>query len=138
MISSRFPIGVATIYSMFSFKRKVGNQAEEIALNYLSKHNLQLIEKNYLTKLGEIDLIMLDVEKQVLVFVEVRYRASTSFGSAAETVTNTKQIKIIRTAKQYLQQHTQYQDFICRFDVVGIESDLKYPKISWIKDAFEV
>jgi putative endonuclease len=36
-----------------------------------------------------------------------------------------------------LQKHPEYDDFICRFDVVGLEFDLKYPKIDWIKDAFE-
>ncbi len=122
---------------MFSFKRKVGNQAEDIALEYLSTHGLELIEQNYLTKLGEIDIIMLDKSEKTLVFVEVRYRKNTHFGTATETIDTTKQTKIIRTAQHYLQQHKKYQEFICRFDVVGVESDLKYPKINWIKDAFE-
>ena len=64
---------------MFSFKRKVGNQAEDIALEYLSTHGLELIEQNYLTKMGEIDIIMLDKSEQTLVFVEVRYRQNTYF-----------------------------------------------------------
>ena len=81
---------------------------------------------------------MIDQLKQVLVFVEVRYRKNTSFGSPTDTIDQTKQNKLIRTAGHYLQQHDQYEDFICRFDVVGLESDLKYPKITWIKDAFEV
>ena len=122
---------------MFSFKRKVGNQAEDIALEYLSTHGLELIEQNYLTKMGEIDIIMLDKSEQTLVFVEVRYRQNTSFGSATDTVDQNKQVKLIRTAQYYLQQHSEYQEFICRFDVVGVESDLKYPKINWIKNAFE-
>ena len=121
---------------MFSFKRKVGNQAEVIALEHLCKHGLEPIEQNYLTKAGEIDIIMLDKNEQTLVFVEVRYRQNTNFGSATDTVYHSKQVKLIRTAQYYLQQHSKYQEFICRFDVVGIESDLKYPKINWIKDAF--
>ena len=122
---------------MFSFKRKIGNQAEGVALEYLSTHGLELIEQNYLTKMGEIDIIMLDKSEQTLVFVEVRYRQNTSFGSATDTVDQNKQVKLIRTAQYYLQQHSEYQEFICRFDVVGVESDLKYPKINWIKNAFE-
>ena len=117
---------------MFSFKRKIGNQAEGVALEYLSAHGLELIEQNYLTKMGEIDK-----SEQTLVFVEVRYRQNTSFGSATDTVDQNKQVKLIRTAQYYLQQHSEYQEFICRFDVVGVESDLKYPKINWIKNAFE-
>ncbi len=122
---------------MFNFKRKIGNQAEDIALAYLSKQGLKLIEKNYLTPLGEIDIIMLDKTSQTLVFIEVRYRANIHFGAAVETVTHKKQAKIIHTAELYLQRHQKYQDYLCRFDVVGLESDLKYPKINWIKDAFE-
>lgn len=80
---------------------------------------------------------MLDKAEQVLVFVEVRYRKNTRFGSATDTVTSSKQAKIIRSAQRYLQQHDEFDEYICRFDVVGLESDLKYPKINWIKDAFE-
>jgi putative endonuclease len=122
---------------MFSFKRQVGNQAEAVALEHLCKHGLELIEQNYLTKMGEIDIIMLDKSEQTLVFVEVRYRQNTQFGSAIDSINHNKQTKLIRTAQYYLQQRSKYQEFICRFDVVGIESNLKYPKINWIKNAFE-
>ncbi|MDB3869534.1 YraN family protein [Candidatus Thioglobus sp.] len=122
---------------MFSIKRQVGNQAEDIALKHLIQQGLTLIEQNYLTKVGEIDIIMLDKSEQVLVFVEVRYRKNMLFGSATDTVTSSKQTKIIRSAQRYLQQHDEFDEYICRFDVVGVESDLKYPKINWIKDAFD-
>jgi len=122
---------------MFSFKRQTGNQAENLALAHLQENDLQLIEQNYLTKCGEIDIIMLDKSEQTLVFVEVRYRQNNQFGSATDTVDQHKQNKLIRTAQYYLQQHSGYQEFICRFDVVGVESDLKYPTINWIKNAFE-
>lgn len=121
---------------MFSFKRKIGNQAEAIALKYLLKHGLTLVKKNYLTPLGEIDIIMLDKTNNELVFIEVRYRANTEFTTAIETVDNKKQTKITKTAQQYLQHQQKYENFTCRFDVIGVESDLKYPKINWIKDAF--
>ncbi|BAS67114.1 YraN family protein [Bathymodiolus septemdierum thioautotrophic gill symbiont] len=121
---------------MFSLKRQTGNKAENLALQYLEKNGLKFIEQNYLTKMGEIDLIMLDKSEQNLVFVEVRYRKNTYFGSAIDTINASKQTKLIRTAKHFLQCHSQYDDFICRFDVIGLESDLKYPNINWIKDAF--
>lgn len=122
---------------MYSPKRKVGNQAEKIALAHLCERGLKLIEANYFTKFGEIDIIMLDKSDESLVFIEVRYRENANFGSAINTVTIDKQRKIIRTAQHFLQQSSHYDDFICRFDVIGLESDLKYPKINWIKDAFE-
>lgn len=121
---------------MFSFKRQTGNQAENLVLIHLQGNGLQLIEQNYLTKMGEIDIIMLDKTIETLVFIEVRYRKNNHFGSATDTVDQHKQNKLIRTAQQYLQQHPKYQEYICRFDVIGVESDLKYPKINWIKDAF--
>lgn len=123
---------------MFSKKRQTGNQAENLALQYLEKNRLKLIEQNYSTKMGEVDLIMLDNSEQSLVFIEIRYRKSVYFGSAIDTINGSKQAKLIRTAKHFLQCHTQYDDFICRFDVVGLESDLKCPKINWIKDAFKL
>jgi len=122
---------------MFSFKRRVGNKAETLALDHLIQQGLSLIEQNYLTKLGEIDIIMLDKITDTLVFVEVRYRKNTSHGTSIETVTHSKQQKLIRAAQQYLQKHPTYQHFLCRFDVVGVESDLKYPTITWIQSAFE-
>ena len=122
---------------MFSIKRQIGNQAEDIALNYLIQQGLVLIEQNYLTKVGEIDIIMLDKAEQVLVFVEVRYRKNTHFGSATDSVDHAKQLKIMRTAEHYLARQQKFDEYICRFDVIGLESDLKYPKINWIKDAFE-
>ena len=121
---------------MFSFKRRTGNKAETVALNYLRQHDLSLIEQNYLTKLGEIDIIMLDKSTDTLVFIEARYRKNTSHGTSIETATHTKQQKLIRTAQHYLQKHPRYQHFLCRFDVVGVESDLKYPTITWIQSAF--
>lgn len=120
----------------FSFKRKIGNQAEAIALKYLLGQGLTLVQQNYLTPLGEIDIIMIDKLSQILVFIEVRYRSNTAFGSAVETVDGKKQAKIIKTAQHYLQQNSKYKDWICQFDVIGVESDLKYPKINWIKNAF--
>ena len=123
---------------MFSLKQKIGNKAENLALRYLQKQGLKLIQQNYLSKLGETDIIMLDKLEYTLVFVEVRYRSNTGFGAAVDTVDLHKQTKLIRNAKHFLQKNSQYNDFVCRFDVVGVEFDLKYPKIEWIKNAFEV
>ncbi len=122
---------------MFSLKQKIGNKAENLVLRYLQQQGLKLIQQNYLTKLGETDIIMLDKLEYTLVFVEVRYRSNTDFGTAVDTVDLNKQTKLICNAKHFLQKNSQYDDFVCRFDVVGVEFDLKYPKIEWIKNAFE-
>jgi len=123
----------------------IGESAEKDACQYLIKHKLDLISKNYRCKLGEIDLIMLD--KQTLVFVEVRYRKKSLYGSGAESITIRKQQKIIKTASYYLQQNPKTSQYACRFDVISMseadsESGAKptsknESKIDWIKDAFQ-
>ncbi len=115
---------------MTTRQRTTGNMAEDHVLNYLTAQGLQLVIRNYSCKAGEIDLIMRDGEQ--LVFVEVRYRALTSFGSALESVTPTKQRRLIITAQYYLQQTRQMP--ACRFDVVAVGPDRR---TQWIKDAFQ-
>jgi putative endonuclease len=117
--------------------QKVGGIAEEKASAHLIKANCKIVEKNFTCTFGEIDLIMRD--KDYLVFVEVRYRGKEDFGSGAETVSITKQRKIIRSAQRYLQQKKISEFIPCRFDVVSITLDKeKQFKIDWIKDAFQL
>ncbi|PHS25579.1 MAG: YraN family protein [Methylophaga sp.] len=115
----------------------LGEQAEELANQYLQKHKLTLISQNYQCRRGEIDLIMQD--QHTLVFVEVRYRKNARFGSALESVDHKKQAKIITTAEHYLLQSKQdYFDY--RFDVIAIMpmQNSEQPEITWIKDAFQL
>ncbi len=114
-----------------------GEAAEQDAYQFLIKQKLKLVCKNYRCRFGEIDLIMLD--QQCLVFVEVRYRKSSQFGSGAETITLTKQRKLIKTASHYLQQTSGSNQLAARFDVISISPEIKskQSKIDWIKDAFQ-
>lgn len=73
-------------------------------------------------------------DKETLVFVEVRFRKQNDYGGALESVTRSKQRKIIRTAQYYLQTERK-EDCPCRFDVIAIEPEQKF---QWIKDAFWV
>lgn len=97
------------------------------------QRGLCLVERNFRTRYGEIDLIMQD--QSVLVFVEVRYRRHQHFGDALDTVTATKQHRLIRTADIYL-QHKQLS-CACRFDVVGVTGPRHARHIDWIQHAFE-
>lgn len=112
-----------------------GRQAEVAACEYLQARGLTLVERNYLCKRGEIDLIMQD--KQTTIFVEVRYRRSDRFGSSAESVDGRKQAKLLATAEHYLQQHPQAAHGACRFDVVALSTQNRQPQIDWIVDAFQ-
>lgn len=111
-----------------------GINAENLACCYLQEQGLRLEQRNFHTKLGEIDLIMSD--KDYIVFIEVRFRKHDRFGSGAESVTYNKQQKIIKTAAYYLQSRRDHRSK-CRFDVISISGGKIHPqKIEWIKDAF--
>ncbi|MCW9025239.1 MAG: YraN family protein [Gammaproteobacteria bacterium] len=116
--------------------REVGQATETLACQYLEKQGLNLLQKNYLCKSGEIDLVMQD--GQSLVFVEVRYRKNTNFGHAAETVNHSKQKKLIHTASHYLQNHSDQANKPARFDVISISGKADQYDINWIQDAFQV
>lgn len=105
-----------------------GQQAENLAADFLQLQGLRLVERNYRCRMGEIDLIMDDGATRV--FVEVRLRRNRNFGGAAESITQSKQSKLIRAAQHYLQQFSKQPP--CRFDAVLLDG----LKIEWIKDAF--
>ncbi len=108
-----------------------GAQAETQAEAFLLAQGLVKKGKNYRCKLGEIDLIM--QHNDVLVFIEVRLRSHRQFAQAAESVTFSKQQKIIKAAYYYLQQHQLTDKVNCRFDVVAFD-DSAAP--DWIQNAF--
>jgi putative endonuclease len=112
-----------------------GIKAEQTALAYLESQGLRLIEKNFRSPYGEIDLILRDGE--VLVFVEVRYRETDRFGNGAESITLAKRNRIIRTAKHFMAKR-KLEDSLCRIDVVAAsDAGNSGMQINWIKDAFE-
>lgn len=112
-----------------------GQEAEETACQYLSRHGLKVICRNFHSARGELDAVMEDGD--TIVFVEVRYRRQTRYGSGAESVNRTKQAKLISTALYYLQKHPKYSNRPTRFDVVSITQQPQQAEIDWIKDAFQ-
>ena len=113
-------------------KANKGADAEARAEHYLQQQGLLTRDRNYRTKQGEIDLIMAQGED--IVFVEVRLRSHRQFANAAESVTISKQKKIIKAAQYYLQQHQLTEKANCRFDVIAFSDDHSNPE--WIKNAF--
>lgn len=109
-----------------------GNQAESLACTYLQRAGLVLVARNYRCRQGELDLVM--DEQGTLVFIEVRYRRSSGFGSPAESVHTSKRLRLIAAARHYLHEHASDQP--CRFDVIAISGDKPY-QIDWIRDAFQ-
>ena len=112
-------------------KNNAGLEAEKLAATFLAERGLKLVTQNYHCRFGEIDLIMKDAK--TLVFIEVRLRSNSAFGSAAASITPQKQQKMILTAQHYLRQHGQSA---CRFDAI-LMSKADMQNIEWIRNAFE-
>lgn len=113
--------------------KQAGDAAEDRALAHLLDGGLKLLARNYRTPGrggGEIDLVMRE-PGGTLVFVEVRQRASRSFGGAAASVSHVKRQRIIFAARHYLMRLSQPPP--CRFDVVSVEGGA----IEWLRGAFD-
>ena len=113
--------------------KQAGDAAEDRALTHLVASGLKLLARNYRTPGrggGEIDLVMRAADGTV-VFVEVRQRASRSFGGAAASVGHVKQRRILFAARHYLMRLAQQPP--CRFDVVSVEAG----EIEWLRGAFD-
>jgi len=111
-----------------------GRDAEDLVCAYLKQQGLRLSTRNYRSPFGEIDLVM--QEQNTLVFVEVRYRANTRFGTPAETVDTDKQARLRATAEHYLQNTPRASRKACRFDIVAVTGDGKSGNLSWLKNVF--
>ncbi len=110
--------------------KKKGNLGEEVARKFLENKGYNILESQYRTKHGEIDIIAID--EKTIVFIEVKYRKTTKKGSPLEAVNKTKQNKIINSAYQYIIDKNIKNNI--RFDVVGILGD----EVTHIVNAFGI
>jgi putative endonuclease len=108
-----------------------GADAETRALRHLLARRLQLVERNWRCRGGEIDLVMLD--GGVLVMVEVRSRKRSDYGTALASVDARKQAHLVHAARQFLSTHPDHANREVRFDVVAIDGDT----LEWLQAAFD-
>ncbi len=111
-------------------KRAEGYRQEQRAAEYLQEKGYQILECNFYSRYGEIDIIAKD--REYLVFVEVKYRKSERGGHPLEAVDRTKQRRICKTASCFLQRYGYSAETLCRFDVIGITEE----NVIHIEDAF--
>lgn len=112
----------------------IGQVGEDIAVQFLTKKGYQILERNFTTIFGEIDIIA--EKKNIICFVEVKSRKSNKYGLPEEAVTNRKMEKIIKVAQLY-NKKKYYKNKLFRFDVISIKFDKGILKeIKYIKDAF--
>jgi putative endonuclease len=116
-------------------QQKFGEKGETLAARYLKKNGYKILEQNYRTKLGEIDIIA--KENKTIVFIEVKSRRSIRYGNPKWAVTPIKQRKISMVALHYLKT-TKQLDTKARFDVVAVISNWDQPQIEIVKNAFEL
>lgn len=115
----------------------LGRRGEDRALAHLEAHGLELIERNYRCRAGEIDLVMRD--GPLLVLVEVRSRSRGDFGGAAASIGRGKQRRFVLAAKHLLLTRPELRRMRARIDVIAIdppEQPGEAPAITWIRDAF--
>jgi putative endonuclease len=112
-------------------KQRAGTAAEDAAQRHLSASGCQILARNARYREGELDLVVR--ERDVVVFVEVRLRASERYGGALASVDVYKQKRLARAAQRWLAEHYGERWPACRFDVVTVDGS---GTIDWIRDAF--
>ncbi len=116
-------------------QKDLGRKGEELALRFLKRHGYKIIERNYVCKMGEMDIIA--QEKDTLVFVEVKTRTSMDFGPPQLAVNSTKQMQLSKVALNFLKEKG-CEDVKARFDVLAIVLRHTGEEIELIKDAFDL
>jgi putative endonuclease len=111
-------------------RQQIGRAAEDAAVAFLTSQGLEIIARNFRRRLGELDIVAR--ERDTLIIVEVRTRASKRFGGAAASVDFRKQAKLRRAAALLLKQRHDLAGLRVRFDVVASSPT----GIEWIKHAF--
>lgn len=115
---------------------RLGSKGEKTANRYLRLHGFRIIETNFRSRYGEIDIIAR--EKDTVVFVEVKTRKTDDLGYPEESVNYHKRNKIIQSAKYYLHKHKITNTNI-RFDIIAIRYTGKFKKeIKLFRDAFRI
>lgn len=117
----------------------MGNQrgvaAENLVAKYLVDHGHTIIQQNFHSKFGEIDI--LSAWRGQLIVTEVKARSTCLYGTPAEFVTKSKQQKIIRCLKHFLNMHPFWHTSPIRFDVASVIIDQRGARIDIIEAAFE-
>jgi putative endonuclease len=110
----------------------IGKQGEDIASSYLANKGYEIIERNFHSQQGEIDVVAKD--GKFLVFVEVKNYSFRSFGAPLSAVNRAKKQSMIHAARTYLMKNN-IRNIYCRFDVLSIYN---YESYNLVKDAFHV
>lgn len=114
--------------------REIGNDGESLACNFLINKGWEILDRNYIFKKSEIDIIAL--HQGIYIFVEVKLRSSTTFGTPVEYVTEDKVQHVFKAAEAWMHEQNLLNNPM-RFDVIGIIKEKNSPAVfNHIEDAF--
>jgi len=114
-------------------KQRLGAAGETLACEELEKLGYLIVERNYRSRFGEIDIVATDAG--TVVFVEVKTKTSGDFGDPVDEVTAQKQRQIVSMGEEYYTYRCQ-PDTQCRFDVVSVDLSVMPARVTIYKDAF--
>ena len=117
-------------------RQSLGKRGEELACAELEKRGYVIVDRRFRTRCGELDIVARD--GAVLVFVEVKARSGSNFGTPLESVTRQKQQRLSRMAASYLSVKRLSDDVACRFDVVSILEQQGTHTIELVRGAFDM
>lgn len=114
------------------FRQEIGRWGENLACQYLEKNNYRVIERNFLCRQGEIDIIAIDITKKEIVFIEVKTRSNFKYGSPIDAVNKQKQKHIRQVARYYIYKN-YIHNIAIRIDVIEVYLQKQNCKINHIK-----
>jgi len=112
-------------------RRQTGSLAENSAAAFLESQGFDIVTRNFLRRVGELDIVAR--QEDLLVVAEVRTRASEAYGGAAASIGPAKQRRIVMTTALFLQRHREYARCRVRFDVLIVRDG----RVEWLKHAFD-
>lgn len=114
----------------------VGRRWERAASEYLARRGLEVLDRGYRCRLGELDLVCRD--GAVLVVVEVKARSEGALVGGRDSIGRAKRYRLVQATRHYLMRHRVWQGWPLRFDVVVVNGiDTEEPDIEWIRNAFD-
>ena len=118
------------------YRKNIGNIGEEVAVKFLISKGYKVLERNYLIRGGEIDIIALDGD--TLVFIEVKARYSHEYGLPIEAMTPWK-LKALKKSALFYVQDNNLENKLCRFDFLGIDytNSKESPDVELIKNILD-
>ncbi len=115
-------------------KQDIGRIGENAVCNYLQQNGLQILERNFRLRMGEIDIIA--IKRNTVCFVEVKTRSNANYGHPLESIVTAKKEKIRKTAQYWLLKHPQYDDIMFLAAAVQMGKNGDILNIDLVEDNF--